>query len=299
MMGKLIRFLRILFWFYGGIMQSILYQFMLSWSMPQNPFESVLLLSSSAENNDTTAIVNRTVSWCDAAPVSEVKAVAHSLGSKVTINDIWVSCVSYAISKQLEHHRGILQIRGKTLPVFPNINVIIPVHLTGGVLLPHQSMGNMIGAFAARLPGENYSDDDNRLQNVHKTLYWIKRTPTAFVSYLTARCTTALPLSWTKYLFSKASGNACATISNVRGSPKRLHLDDGNQTIESMAGFLPLPPKIPIGVVITSYAGTLSLTVTAQPWAVPDADQFLLWVLEEYERLLIKSGVQQQRSIQV
>ena len=25
--------------------------------------------------------------------------------------------------------------------------------------------------------------------------------------------------------------------------------------------------------------------MTAEKWAVPDADQFLLWVLEEYERV--------------
>ena len=56
-----------------------------------------------------------------------------------------------------------------------------------------------------------------------------------------------------------------------------------------MAGFLPLPPGIPVGVVVMSYAGVVSLTVTAQPWAVPDADQFLVWMLEEYQRLLRES----------
>jgi len=296
LLQKLSRWIKRLLWFYGGILQSVLYQIMLVWYMPQNPFEVVLSLSSSSdaaaaggENGMTNNSPRRTVSWCDAASVAEVKEVAQALGRKVTINDIWVSCAAYAISKQLEQHRGILQIRGKTLPVFPHINVIIPVHLTGGVLLPNQSMGNMIGAFAARLPGEGAFLDD-RLAKVHDTLSWIKRSPSALISYLTVRSTAVLPVSWTKYLFSKANGNACAAISNVRGSPQRLHI--GNQTIESMAGFLPLPPGIPIGVIITSYAGTLTLTVAAQPWAVPDADQFLLWMLEDYQRLLVKTGVQ-------
>ncbi len=34
-----------------------------------------------------------------------------------------------------------------------------------------------------------------------------------------------------------------------------------------------------------SYAGTVSLTVNAKRWAVPDADKFLGWVLDEYGRL--------------
>jgi hypothetical protein len=57
------------------------------------------------------------------------------------------------------------------------------------------------------------------------------------------------------------------------------------QAIVSMAGFLPLPPSIPIGVSITSYNGEISLSVTAEPWAVPDGDLFLKWMLEEYARL--------------
>jgi hypothetical protein len=43
---------------------------------------------------------------------------------------------------------------------------------------------------------------------------------------------------------------------------------------------------VPIGVVVSSYAGSISLTLTAEPWAVPDGDQFLSFVLEEYLTLL-------------
>jgi hypothetical protein len=38
-------------------------------------------------------------------------------------------------------------------------------------------------------------------------------------------------------------------------------------------------------VVVQSYAGEMSLSVTAEKWAVPDPDSFLIWVMEEYERL--------------
>jgi len=57
------------------------------------------------------------------------------------------------------------------------------------------------------------------------------------------------------------------------------------RNVVSMAGFLPLPPGIPIGVVVQSYNGMVSLTVTANRKAVPDADKFLTWMLEEYQRM--------------
>ena len=54
-----------------------------------------------------------------------------------------------------------------------------------------------------------------------------------------------------------------------------------------MYGFVPLPPGVPIGVVVMSYAGNVNLTLTAEPWAVPDPDMFLSWILEEYLRLFL------------
>jgi phosphoribosylcarboxyaminoimidazole (NCAIR) mutase len=63
----------------------------------------------------------------------------------------------------------------------------------------------------------------------------------------------------------------------------------GGRRVESIYGFVPLPPGIPVGVVVSSYAGNMALTVTAEPYAIPDADRFMGWVLEEYLSLLNKA----------
>lgn len=287
LLEKIRKWLQQIIWLCIGIVNSIFYQIFLWGSMPKNPFEVALTLSGSDDHSS----IARTISWCDAAPVAEIKKVAKALGQDITINDVVVSCVSYAISKQLEAHRLRLEASGKVLPLFKHINVVVPVHLTGGVLLPNKPMGNMIGAFCARVPGEGAK---KRLEEVHETFSWLKRSPSALLAYLLARTSTAvLPLSWNKFMIQKGSCNACAAISNVKSSPRKLHIGEGSQTIQSVAGFLPLPPGVPVGVTVCSYAGTLTLTVAAQPWAVPDADQFLLWVLEEYQRLLKSSGVLQ------
>jgi len=55
--------------------------------------------------------------------------------------------------------------------------------------------------------------------------------------------------------------------------------------VESVAGFIPLPPGVPVGVVVQSYAGSMSLSLNAERYAIPDPDKFLKWVVEEYQAL--------------
>jgi hypothetical protein len=58
-----------------------------------------------------------------------------------------------------------------------------------------------------------------------------------------------------------------------------------------MTGFYPLPPGLPVGVLVQSYGNVVSLSVTAEKWAVPDADQFLAWVLDEYKLLCTEASM--------
>ena len=275
-------YLKRLVWFLYGSVQATLHHLYLVLFTPNNPFVELQDLLQTFGNT------GRTVSWCDAAPLEQVKQVAKKMGTSVTVNDVMVSCVTYAVAKQLEFHRTKLQATHPDNAVvqrrYDTINVVIPVHLGGGVLLPGQSVGNNIGAFAAQVPGETMIGAEVRLQQVHESLYKVKNTPAPLLSYMFARATSILPISLKQKLFTSAQAHACVAITNNRGSPRELHLD--GQAIVSMAGFLPLPPSIPIGVSITSYNGEVSLSVTAEPWAVPNSDLFLKWMLEEYTRLL-------------
>jgi hypothetical protein len=278
-------YLKRLLWFLRGSVQATLHHVYLLFFTTNNPFAELQDLLQT-EINQT----GRTVSWCDAAPLNQVKQVAKHMGKSVTINDVMVSCVTYAVAKQLEIHKTRLQAthpdNALVKHVHNTINVVIPVHLGGGVLLPGQSVGNNIGAFCAQVPGEGPIGAEVRLQRVHESLHAVKNTPAPLLSYMLARATTScVPIFLKQWLFTSVARahHACVAITNNRGSPRELHLD--GQAIVSMAGFLPLPPSIPIGVSITSYNGEISLSVTAEPWAVPDGDLFLKWMLEEYARL--------------
>jgi WS/DGAT C-terminal domain/Wax ester synthase-like Acyl-CoA acyltransferase domain len=232
--------------------------------------------------------VERTVAWSDFAPLQDIRQVAKTLGASVTVNDIMVACATAALSKQLAHHRVVYD--DELGPYQKSVHVTIPVHLKGGVILPNESVGNNIGAVVARVPCEIPSKNSEmaslyRLKLVHEELSLIKRTPGALVSY-----GLAVGLSWLSQIlplsrmFATAHAGTIMVVSNNRGPDMPLHVQ-GRELVQ-MYAFVPLPPGIPIGLVVQSYNGTVSCTVTAEPWAVPDGDQFLIWMMQEYKTLV-------------
>jgi diacylglycerol O-acyltransferase / wax synthase len=318
---KLILFLY--YWIWGSI-QALWYQlylYVVSWtSIRRNPW-NILRRTYSARKGlkpDEDIWEPRSLSWMQIASVNEVKHVAEYYSklskSRITINDVFCSCVSAAIVKLLRYHRTVNPWIKDQLEL-PHMNLVIPVHIHGGILLPGQSMGNKIGAMVARIPCEAGVQPSatpaevaqTRLQEINKVLTERKRTPAAFLAYMTARMmgywtsggsgvhsivddeenedgvVRSPTSSWTSWLFEKAHANASVVVTNVRGPDRLVHLD--GRPVHMTIGFLPLPPGIPLGVVVSSYNQQVSLTVTAEPWAVPDADQFLVWVQEEFQIL--------------
>ena len=247
----------------------------------------------------------RVFSWCQVTSVQEVKEVARYFSkltnTNVTINEVFASCVTAAISRLLQHHRereALLNPKGgKQLPTLKNMNLVIPVHMQGGILLPGQGLSNKIGALVCRVPAESVKGDigdecQDRLLQVHKELHGRKSTPGAFIGFMTAKIFGGLHQStnrFTAWIFSKSHASASAVLTNVRGPEQYIHID--GRRVESTIGFIPLPPNIPIGVVCQSYAGQIGLTVTAEPWAMydEDADLFLSWIVEEYDNLRQRS----------
>ena len=159
-----------------------------------------------------------------------------------------------------------------------------------------------------------------RLIQVHRVLNERKQTPAAVLSYLAAGIMGRISpssasasasasgnnnvddndtssstysvgsssSSWTPWLFRKAHANASVVVTNVRGPESCVHLE--GRSIRAFLGFLPLPAGVPIGLVVGSYNNEITLTVTAEEYAVPDADKFLGWVQEEYELLKRRSS---------
>jgi hypothetical protein len=320
---KLLMFLH--YWCFGTL-KALLYQcylFIASWRTDHNNPWDALRKAYSVRNDmkpDEDIVEPRSLAWRQIASVDEVKGVAdyysQQTKSRITINDIFCSCVNAAIVKLLQYQRTVNPWLTKDLEL-PYMNLVIPVHLHGGVLLPGKSMGNKIGAMVARIPCEEgiaesenpFDMAQNRLIAVNRILTERKKTPAAVLSYMMASIMgywssvgsgnrhsstvggddESMPVasSWTSWWFERAHANASVVVTNVRGPDKMIHLE--GRPVEASLGFLPLPPGVPIGVVVFSYNQQMSCTIAAEPWAVPDGDQFMTWVKEEYQILKYKA----------
>ena len=254
----------------------------------KNPFLIVL-----NEESSDNLVCGRSISWCDVASVDEVKYVAKKLGGKkATVNDVFVSCVAAAIAKQLAEHKEAKLISNEAAGNVPkHMNVVIPAHLTGGILPPNRSVGNLIGAFVTQLPCamDSTSSSIDRLTKVHRSLDKSKRSPAPILSFYMAKFVSEwIPESTAIKIFHNSNANAAVAVTNSRGLEKKVHIN--GRRVESITGFLPLPPNIPVGVVVSSYGSVISLSINAEKWAVPDADKFLSWILEEYKSLCIEAN---------
>ncbi len=322
----------VLYYWIWGSMKALLYQFYLFAASWYDQFEHddpwILLKKIYDEKRELQAgkqaVPPRSLAWETIAPVDEVKRVADFYSkmnrkqtgrkSKITINDVFCSCASAAIVKQLAYHRAVNPKLSSHKLSLPSMHLIIPVHLQGGILLPGQGMGNKIGAMVSRIPGEcvakNSDSNDRcvlaqeRLIQIHSVLNARKQTPIAVLSYMMAGLMGYLSpssssddsannptgytvgsssSSWTPWIFRKAHANASMVVTNVRGPEHIIHME--GRPVHAVLGFLPLPAGVPVGLVVKSYNNKISLTVTAEEFAVPDAEQFLGWCKEEYEFL--------------
>lgn len=212
LMSRLVRLLKMCLWLSFGSLAAFAYQGYLQITTWENPFDVV---RKNAEKKGL-AVTGRSISWCDAVPLDEVKRVANIIGKArgviVTVNDVFVSCATSAVTRQLiEHEKIMAPFDGREHKRFApqNINVVVPVHLRGGIVLPDESIGNNIGAFVTQCPGD-IKGSTERLHRVHKSLLYSKRSPAPLVSNRMAKfCSDYLPEDWTKAIFQRANANAC------------------------------------------------------------------------------------------
>jgi hypothetical protein len=289
---RLLYLVQKIIWFLFGSIQALTKQMYYILTTRKNPFLVVL-----HEQSGDMLSCGRSISWCDVASVDEVKHVAKKLGGKkATVNDVFVSCVTAAIARQLEEHRSnhellddLKSTRGSK--AIKKMNVVIPAHLAGGIMPPGKSVGNLIGAFVTRVPCEmeDTSSASDRLVQVHHSLDSSKRSPAPILSFLMGKFISQwVPERLAVNIFHRGSANAAVAISNSRGYENKVHIN--GRTVESVGGFLPLPPNIPVGVIVSSYDSVVSLSLNAEKWAVPDGDKFITWILDEYKLLLSEAS---------
>ncbi|KAL9190638.1 hypothetical protein ACHAXT_000344 [Thalassiosira profunda] len=230
-------------------------------------------------------IGKRSVAWKHLAPVDECKSVAKSISKQTKLNDLFVALLGSALERQ---YTELMDNSGVSTPTKlpPTVNIVVTAHLTGSIL-PWQSIGNRIGAFVTSVPFSPGKRDStvSRLRTISKNLARMKRTPVALISWFITSLISKLGLeSLAKDSIVRWNCHSVAVISNVHGFPFEVHWT--SFPVKQICAFLPLPPKVPIGLLVTSYDGKIILSVeSSDDRVVPDAERFVDFMLEEYERI--------------
>ena len=237
----------------------------------------------------------RTLAWRAGIDCEASIEVARKHGC--TLNDLWMSCLAHAMGSYMRsrHSKGLTSAAaGGVAAVSPSVTdgleltAGLPVSLHPPILPPEvgNSSGNKFGFLLVRLPMEE-CDLVARLRRVHDVLMDAKSSPEALVSHQLARVTGCLPDALISSAVSAAGNSSTSTImSNVRGPPKRLHINGSE--VESITGFLPTPPGVALGVGLGTYAGSIGVSVTCDRVLLGDgaADELLQLMLQEHERYL-------------
>lgn len=281
--GLISRLLTWLMYYIVGSIYALSVQF---WNMitSSNPFDIFAIGSRMQERK-------RSVAWRYLASVQEAKSTLKAnsrLPKHATLNDLFVSILSRALEKQYQ----VLQNSSSPKQTQPTVNIVCPVHLSGGVGPPGRCIGNSIGAFVTTVPfrPNNPFSSTSRLCRVSQNLNKVKHTPAAKISWaVSSFISTFAPESVAKFALVYANCHAVAAISNVHGFPKKIHWM--GRPVEILCAFLPLPSGIPIGIVVTSYNGKIIISLDADEGIVPDADKFLDFMIEEYQALKTESDL--------
>ena len=247
-----------------------------------NPFNAVT-------DTNIESVGKRSVCWKYLAKVDDAKAVAKTIGHHTKLNDLFVALLGRALEKQYQ----LLEAKSETKPTKcpSSVNIVVTAHLTGSIL-PNQSISNKVGAFVSRIPfnPSGHTSSLSRLGRISKILNRAKRTPAPLIShFITSLISKLGSSSLAKYALVHTNCQAVAVISNVMGYPFEIHWR--SMPIKLLCAFLPLPPKIHIGLLVTSYNGQIILSVeSANGRVVPDAEKFIEFMLEEYESICLEAA---------
>lgn len=278
LLSKIIYQLIFVLWYLIACLTALLHQL---WRIATavSPFDKVI--SNSKLPN------KRSLAWEHLGPLEEVKSVSKLISNSATVNDLTVHLVAYAIRRQLDEHNNNEKVHEVISNQNPEtVNIVIPVHLNGGMLRGGETIGNKIGAFVATIPLPSPSNESSTAsaEAISQSLRRGKSSPAPLLSWILAKLFCDYTPDWfSKLMMQKFNAKAVAVVSNIKGWPFEVHWL--GRKVAFLCAFLPLPPGIPIGIVIQSYDDKVTFSINADNRAVPDANAFAKWMLEEYHRI--------------
>lgn len=220
--------------------------------------------------------VAKSVSWSEALPLDEVKAVSRALGG--TINDVLLSAMTGGLRRYLTQNGG-------EPPHDLNFRAAMPVNLR--TMERMDQLGNQFGLIFLSLP-VGIADPAKRLAELKRRSSSLKRSLEPVVVFRILDALGIVPRKVQDLVVSIFATKATAVMTNVPGPKERLYL--AGKPLQDIFFWVPQAGRVGIGISICSYAGRVRLGVGTDSGLVPDPENIVAGFHEELEAMRRLAG---------
>lgn len=205
-------------------------------------------------------------------PLADVVATAHRLG--VTVNDLVLAAVADSLS-------GLLRDRGESVD-----SLVVSVPYSGRAGTEAGRLGNDTGVVPFRLPLD--VDSGTRLQAIARMTRDQRRRPRAASAAPLGVAFRALARLGVFRWFVDHQRLVNTFVTNVRGPAQPWRFCD--RVVSRVVPVAVTPGNVAVTFDVLSYAGTLGVTVVADPDVVPDQARLAGHLLEALSHRLGSPG---------
>ncbi|WP_246166622.1 WS/DGAT domain-containing protein [Marinobacter salinexigens] len=217
----------------------------------------------------------RSCRWSPPVPLERFRAIAKA--TRVTINDVLLSCVAAAVRPRLGFDEAELDDAVLHAAVPVDIRSRLPESLKPEA----GDLGNFFGTVFVPLPVDGESSLERLYRIKHETRR-LKKSWQPGISWGLASSASLIPETLRQPISDVLYHKASAVVSNVPGTPEPRYL--GGCPITEQMFWVPQAGDIGLGISIVSYGGQVQFGVVADEAVLTDPDAFLNDCLSELER---------------
>lgn len=203
-------------------------------------------------------------------PLADVKAVGTA--SDTTVNDVLIAALTGSLRRYLASHGD---------PVDEiSFRAAVPVDLKTGA--ERMQLGNKFGVVFLELPIDARTPQD-RLRAVHQRMMDHKESAEAEAILGVLNTVGVLPKTVQSTVIGAFSSKATAVMTNVIGPSEVVRL--GAAELEGIMVYVPQTGRLSLGISMMSYAGNVWLGFISDTGLIPDPQQLVDGLYDEFEIL--------------
>jgi diacylglycerol O-acyltransferase len=218
-----------------------------------------------------TPSLPKQVAWSGPVPLDEIKTIGRQLGG--TVNDVLLTALAGALRRYLQARQD--------LPDDVSLRALVMVNRRPAGA--EAELGNQISAVFLPLPVE-IADPAERLAELKRRMDGLKDSLQPAMILRALEVASRVPsaaLAWTvSFLTSKAT----VLLTNVKGPQERLYL--AGAPLKEIMFWIPRYGGIGLGISILSYAGQVRLGILSDKDIVPDPENIIAGLRDEFDVLL-------------